>query len=262
MKLGQAVTVSLMLLLFVSLQGGSQIASSLVILHPEGGGHGILSNDSLTWSGYAVLAPQGSVTNVSGSWVVPSVQSCGQTLSGVSLWVGMDGYNSSTVEQVGTDSYCYHGAASYYAWSEVYPSPSVTNPTIKVNPGDVVFGEVSYSDRRFNLTLVDLRSGESLSRVLPVSTAQRGSAEWVVEDPSTTSGPMQLANFGSAYFGNDLTGMKMPAMATISGHTGPVGSFGGSLIAINMVTQSMAALASPTPISMDGTSFAVDQAGH
>jgi hypothetical protein len=52
---------------------------------------------STNWSGFAVTAPTGSVSNVEGSWIVPAVsRSRGSTYS--SYWVGIDGYSSSTVE--------------------------------------------------------------------------------------------------------------------------------------------------------------------
>jgi len=57
---------------------------------------------SSNWSGYAVTAGRSTVTDVKGSWIVPPV-SCSGSNQYASLWVGIDGYNSSTVEQIGTD---------------------------------------------------------------------------------------------------------------------------------------------------------------
>lgn len=42
-----------------------------------------------------------------------------------SFWVGIDGYSSGSVEQLGTHSDCVgKGRASYYAWWEMYPASS------------------------------------------------------------------------------------------------------------------------------------------
>src|SRR6266542_694566 len=71
--------------------------------------HGV-SVGSLNWSGYAVTGAPGSVTDAKGSWVVPSIQgNCGSTNAYASFWVGIDGFSSNTVEQVGTDSDCQNG---------------------------------------------------------------------------------------------------------------------------------------------------------
>ena len=88
-----------------------------------------ISTDS-NWSGYAAVTdlndPQsGSVTAVSGSWIVPTVtatSSRGTTESAV--WVGIDGYSSSTVEQIGTEQDVVNGTPQYSAWWEMYSSVS------------------------------------------------------------------------------------------------------------------------------------------
>src|SRR5437870_4998940 len=61
---------------------------------------------STNWSGYAaetnLTAPAANaVTAVSGSWVVPQVT--GSSTGYSSVWVGIDGYSSATVEQIGTE---------------------------------------------------------------------------------------------------------------------------------------------------------------
>jgi hypothetical protein len=57
----------------------------------------------------AVTGSKASVTDVTGSWTVPAVDctSPNGTPNGYSsFWVGIDGYGSNTVEQIGTDSDC------------------------------------------------------------------------------------------------------------------------------------------------------------
>jgi hypothetical protein len=81
--------------------------------------------ESTNWSGYAVTGPNGSVTDVKASWKVPLVTCPTNTANGsggyAAFWVGIDGWSSSTVEQIGTDSDCVSlsGAPytpTYYAW--------------------------------------------------------------------------------------------------------------------------------------------------
>src|SRR5436190_1824338 len=95
----------------------------------------ILSSKSSNWSGYAVTAASGSVSSVSGSWVVPAVS--GACTSYSSFWVGIDGYNSSTVEQIGTSSDISNGVPTYYAWYEMYPKYPV-NLSMSIEPGDTI----------------------------------------------------------------------------------------------------------------------------
>jgi hypothetical protein len=175
-----------------------------------------ISTVSSNWSGYAVTGATDSVSYVAGTWVVPTVSTKSNGYS--SAWVGIDGYNSSTVEQIGTDADVVNGKATYYAWYEMYPSASITITTTNdgkpftVNPGDTITGSVAYVSGSFVLTITD--GSEVFSTTLAAAGASRSSAEWVVEAPSSTSGILTLANFGTTTFTN--------AYATIAGVTGPI----------------------------------------
>src|SRR3989442_13657908 len=58
------------------------------------------SSNSTNWSGFAVTAGPGAVSDAKGSWIVPAIQgSCASTNQYSSFWVGIDGFNSGTVEQ-------------------------------------------------------------------------------------------------------------------------------------------------------------------
>ena len=61
-------------------------------------------------------------------------------------------------------------------------------------------------------------------------TAERSSAEWIVEAPSSGSGVLPLANFGQATFTN--------ASATIAGTTGPIDGSAWQAAQINMASPS------------------------
>ena len=79
-----------------------------------------IATTSTNWSGYAVSGAADSVSKVAGTWTVPTVSTSTNGYSAV--WVGIDGYSSSSVEQIGTGKEVYGGKASYYAWYEMYPS--------------------------------------------------------------------------------------------------------------------------------------------
>ena len=210
---------------------------------------------SSNWSGYAVTGAAGSVTDVQGSWIVPAVTCSGGPNQYVAVWVGIDGFNSNTVEQTGTDSDCQNGAPTYYAWFEFYPHPAFLINNFPVRPNDMMSADVRYdpSRQRFTVTLVNHSTGQTFSTSTKVGNARRSSAEWIVEAPSG-GGILPLANFGTASLGQDYTGIGPTSYATVSGTTGPIGAF-NSNVAITMLGNGGATKASPSPLTSDGTSF-------
>jgi hypothetical protein len=185
---------------------------------------------STNWSGYAIPTSSGAVSAVSGSWVVPTVTGTSTAYS--SVWVGIDGFSSSTVEQIGTEQDVSGGKATYYAWYEMYPKGMVPITSVSIKPGDVVSASVSYaSGNSFNLTITDQTTGKSFTTTQTVNGAQRSSAEWIVEAPSSGFGVLPLANFGTA----SITS----AQATLSAKTSPLtASFATSVYQLNMVSRS------------------------
>jgi len=183
---------------------------------------------SFNWSGYSIVAggeifktPLGNkywisteenpiypytVSYVYGEWIVPEIRD-GTTgfMADVAVWVGMDGYDSNSVEQIGTSSEYnpYTGEITYSAWWEVYPKFSHRIHAMTVNPGDRISAYVRFipqgkskvvPDRgHFELSLTDMTTGESFTIVqgpLQPGFYKRSSAEWVVEraafyNPST-----------------------------------------------------------------------------
>src|SRR5437773_12177051 len=63
---------------------------------------GHASAASLNWSGYSAFASGTTFTDVKASWVAPSVSCPSGKGQYSSFWVGIDGYNSNSVEQTGT----------------------------------------------------------------------------------------------------------------------------------------------------------------
>jgi len=195
---------------------------------------------STNWSGYAaetnLRSPSQGVTAVSGSWTVPAVSATANTTAYSAVWVGIDGYQSPTVEQIGTESDVVNGVAQYSVWYELYPTGSVAitlmnagNP-IAVHANDAITASVQYVSGQFVLTITDLTNGGSFTTTQTAPNAQRTSAEWIVEAPSSNSGVLPLANFGTVTFTS--------ATATINGTTGTIdNSPAWQSTAINMVSR-------------------------
>jgi hypothetical protein len=224
----------------------------------SGPAHSHHSTSSTNWAGYAVTGSKGSVSKVSGSWIVPKIHgSCPSSqYQYSSFWVGIDGYSSTTVEQLGTDSDCQAGRAVYYAWYEFYPAASHLIAKLTITPGDTISASVSYASGAFTVKMTDLTSGGSFSKTHAMS-ASRTSAEWIAEAPASSSGILPLADFGSVQFGYDATSVSGTCTATVGGTSGDIASF-STAIAIDMVTQKGSlAKATPTALSSDGTSFNV-----
>lgn len=180
---------------------------------------GTVSTTSSNWGGYAVQScltnPSNDVvTAVSGTWVEPTAKCPSGKTSYAAFWVGIDGYTSSSVEQLGTDSDCDSGAASYYAWYEMYPAAPV-NFKMTVKPGNELTASVTYtSAKKFVLKIEDVTTGVTDSVTKSLSSAARSSAEWIVEAPSSGSGVLPLADFGTVTFS--------ACSATLSGVTGAI----------------------------------------
>lgn|SRR5487761_1688402 len=215
---------------------------------------------STNWGGYAVTGPKGSVSDAKGSWVVPSVTCPKRGSTYAAFWVGIDGFSSSTVEQTGVLAQCSRGRAAYSAWYEFYPAGMVTI-SMSVKPNDKVFAEVQSTGTSGQFTVSITDGSQTFSKTSTVSGAQMSSAEWIAEAPSSCSifgcSVLPLANFGTAYFGQDNTGISQTGYATVNSVSGSIGSFGSSVQEITMVTNSGTIKAQPSALSSDGTSFSI-----
>jgi len=232
--------------------------------------------DSENWSGYAVTGT--SFTQALGSWTVPEVN-CSETPATrstnayASFWVGIDGYTSSTVEQIGTDSDCdYTSDGSvpiYYAWYEFYPANAYEITGVEVSPGNQISAEVSYSGSEFTVEITNETTGQSFSKTESIRKAKRTSAEWIAEAPCCARGGnfLPLSDFGTVSDGGDYTGVGGTNFATNTSKSGPIASFGPALCTqtdssncvsqINMVTSSGAPEDTSSSLTPDGTSFQV-----
>lgn len=144
---------------------------------------------SQNWSGYAVPAPSNKTFNhVSGSWIVPevTVSTLGETAF-VFNWVGMDGFTSSTVEQIGTAA-AIDGTTNeivYFAWFEFFPA-GLQFLNLAIHPKDKIHASVTYDSEhnKFLLYMKNLTTDKDVRAEGVSPNALRNSAEFIVEAPS------------------------------------------------------------------------------
>lgn len=209
---------------------------------------------STNFSGYIAYATPGeSFSAVSASWIVPTVTCAPGATTWAAQWPGIG--DGTSVEQDGTETDCFSGVPTYWAWYEMYGDAAINNgyavplpgSTYPVAPGDAMTGSVSFSGSTWLLTLSDATRNWTYQTqiVSPTPGLSQGSAEWMVEDPDGCSPQcQQLAQFSPVQF----TG----ASATANGQTGPISSFPVDTLAIN---QSSTLLATPGPLDAAGDGF-------
>jgi len=160
---------------------------------------------SANWSGYAAHLPRkGVYHSVSASWIQPRAR-CGKsagTQQFAAFWVGLDGFqvNAKSVEQTGTDSDCNGTTPRYYGWFEMFPKAPVffKNP---LQPGDHISASVTFSGvEKYTLVLTDATRHWTHTIIRRVPNLARSSAEVITEAPSSTTGVLPLANFGTVRF--------------------------------------------------------------
>ncbi len=169
------------------------------LARPGARGAGNSEVESTNWSGYAVAGGDGAYHRVTASWTEPAVK-CTSGDKFASFWIGLDGYSSHSVEQTGTDSDCAGRAASYSGWYEIYPAAPVYFRT-KVRPGDHLSASVAFSGTdTYTLVLRDNTRGWTHTVTRNEAGLDRSSAEVITEAPSSGSGVLRLADFGTADF--------------------------------------------------------------
>jgi len=220
------------------------------------------------WSGYvaatSISQPKAnSVTAVSGSWIVPTVTgpSTGSYYS--SVWVGIDGWGNSTVEQLGTEEDLVNGSPVYRAWWEMYSSgkgqPEQVITSMNVMPGDSITASVQYITSgahagQFYLSIVDnSRANDAFSIYASSSQyqsplAQLSCAEWIVEAPTVGGSIATVPNFGSVTFTN--------ATAVINGVSGPINAASWQSQALNIGSNGVT-YDTTSVLTNSGTSFVV-----
>ncbi|MGA2208416.1 MAG: G1 family glutamic endopeptidase [Acidimicrobiales bacterium] len=153
---------------------------------------------SYNWSGYAEAATPSDTfpdtySKVSATWKEPDIvcDASDSYYQIAAFWVGLDGFDSGTVEQDGTIEECYQGEYLGAAdWWEMYPYNAV-DIIDGISTGQSIHSSVSYNASNGKYTLavkVAHDPGESFSVkescvVLEGSPCANSSAEWIGEAP-------------------------------------------------------------------------------
>jgi peptidase A4-like protein len=165
---------------------------------------------SSNWSGYAKT---GSFTAITGSWTVQAASPTKkQTFS--SQWIGIDGFNNSSLIQTGTESDYYQGSAHYAAWWEILPAAETVIPSLPVRPGDHMSASVTKgSGSSWTITITDDTTGGSFTTV-QTYTGPGTSAEWIEEAPTVGGRIATLANYGLTTFDPGTANGANPGLTT------------------------------------------------
>ncbi len=187
--------------------------------HGHGGGGGGGSGfgwASSNWSGYAVTGSTGSYASVTGQWTVPTVQpSSGSTYS--SSWIGIDGFNNSSLIQTGTEQDYYAGAAHYYAWWEILPAAETPITTMTITPGDKMSATIAQgSSGTWTITIADSTTGGTFTTAQAYS-GPGSSAEWIEEAPTIGGHIATLAHYGQTTFDPGTVNNASPSLVTSDG---------------------------------------------
>jgi peptidase A4-like protein len=202
-----------------------------------------VTSSSSNWSGYA--ASGGTFTSVTATWTVPTVSA---TSSGAdATWVGIGGLTSNDLLQAGTQAMVDgSGTVEYSSWIEMLPQSSRTVP-LSVSAGDSV--TVTITQQSGNDWLIAMKNNTTNGsyNVTVQYASSNSSAEWVQEAPSVGRGLVSLDQFGTVQFSG--------ASAVRDGKTMSVSALGGK--AITMINGQGQAIAQPSTIGSDGSSFTV-----
>ena len=225
------------------------------------------ANQSNNWSGYNQGAlEQGDKTfkSIAGSWTVPTAtQRKAGEAEFSATWIGIGGgcidtgctATDTTLIQDGTgQDVDATGHASYYAWWELIPAPSVNlsgcTPDLActVGAGDTINSTIfSPADGAWTMAMSNQTRGWTWSMTVGYSSTE-GSAEWVEETPVVVS------NSGA------LTVGPMPSLSGAHFDGATTNGAPASLIAseeLQLVDLNRNVIATPSAPDGDGDGFNV-----
>ena len=221
----------------------------------------VTTSYNLIWAGYAVTGSD--FTEVEGSWTVTAVDCTKTPNTDSSEWVGIDGWSSNTVEQIGTDADCNGKNPFYYVWYEFYPLNTVVISDVSIAAGDKFSASVTYDgDNEYTVSITNVTTGQTFSKEVEFSGAfgsgvpPRNSAEWIEEMDGN-----ELSDFGIDPFGALYSGVSGGIdSATDSSHSGLIGTFGSAVqrsISTKNGNSGSQDTAVPSPLASDQESFKV-----
>jgi Peptidase A4 family len=213
------------------------------------------------WTGYAVTGTD--FTYVQGSWIVTAVDCTKTPNTDSSEWVGIDGWSSNTVEQIGTDADCNGKNPYYYVWYEFYPLNTIVITDVPIAPGNKFSASVTYEgSNEYLVAITNETTGQGFSKEVEFKGADgsgvppRNSAEWIEEMDGN-----ELSDFGVDSFGTLYTGISTGEdEATDSSISGVITNFGSAVqesISTRNGKKGGKDTAVPSALASDGASFTV-----
>jgi hypothetical protein len=184
------------------------------------------NNSAGGWAGWVNVSPPnppGQYESAVADWTVPKANCDFLEMAGASEWVGIDGYNESTVEQAGTQTDCILGQGTYASWWELYGTPVDGGGQVDlpgndhIHPGDQVFAQVVAGhgtgmppdnipgQGTYGFTFVNFTENWVFNAIEPSRGALSQeppnlTAEWIVEQPSCFWVCQALTKYGHVTF--------------------------------------------------------------
>src|SRR3954469_20549281 len=227
--LGTAL-VSVALCGALAAQASAAPGSHGAIVHLVKPGPRANANSSNNWFGYnqGTLEQGGKQFNsIAGEWAGPAAPRHGSGARGSgdessSDWIGIGGgcidagctVGDNTLIQTGTEQDVSSGSASYGAWWELIPGPSIAITNMTIQPGDHMHADISEVVAGANvwkITLQNVTRGQTFTTTVPYSSTH-ATAEWIEETPlliGTNAGLAALPNLSTVPF----TGAKVNGAA-------------------------------------------------
>ena len=204
-----------------------------------------VTSSSSNWSGY--VASGGTFTSVTATWAVPTVS---PNASGAdATWVGIGGLQTRDLIQAGTQAMVDgSGTVEYSSWIEMLPASS-RNVPLSVTAGDSVTVTITQKTATDWLIAMKNNTSGDTYNVTVQYNSSNSSAEWVQEAPSVGRGLVALDQFGTLQFSG--------ASAVRDGKSMSLSSLGAK--AITMINGLGQAIAQPSSIGTDGSSFTVSR---
>jgi hypothetical protein len=168
---------------------------------------------SSNWSGYALSTA--SYTSASGNWTVPKVTlatyASNPSLESSASWVGIGGFSSSDLIQLGTEQLVEpNGILIYRPWYELLPAAETVLPSkYAISPGDAMTASLTCtanctahnSSTTWTLSMTDSTAGWTWTENFTYRSSL-SSAEWIEEAPEYQGSVVPLPNYGSIQFSN------------------------------------------------------------
>jgi Peptidase A4 family len=165
--------------------------------------HSNLTATTSTWAGYVYTGEL--ITSVAGTWIVPTVTFQATPIDGTlevsANWVGVDGWNSNTLIQVGVAEYAGStGDTNYYPFFAYYPTYAAIIIPQPVAAGDIMMATIICTAncspnemQTWVMYMIDITQLWTWSESFQFNVTMT-SAEFILEEPDNGEHP--ISNYG------------------------------------------------------------------